>query len=257
MLELHVTFRAIGDIRKPGPQLASAAYGKRPFIYQRLVGAEVVSAIHSSLRLFTQLRSLELRDVGSINMDELADALDSMPALASLELNAYNYSSQTAKLMATLHRLCSTQLDHLTVSREQLILLTVHYHDVAMPRLRSLALTPGTWTGMPDDALDRLFYYFPFLSHLTVVGYERNDSWTSDQLPQLSSCTVHLRDTCDVYLPVNTRTLCVLLPTTNLIWLSEADRFRLYSEVRIFPIVINAPQLLQLAITEDWQSTAD
>jgi len=102
----------------------------------------VPSAAVSSLRHFTQLRSLEVSGVRYIAAASLAAALDSLPSLTNLELNAYPIM-ESDELTAALHRLCSTQLDHLTLSRRRLYYLVQHQPRSAMPHLRSLAVTPA------------------------------------------------------------------------------------------------------------------
>ena len=66
-------------------------------------------------------------------------ALDSLPKLSILELWAFqNVSSKP--LATVLHRLCDHQLDHLTLSWQQLHHLVAHQPGAPVPHLQSLSV---------------------------------------------------------------------------------------------------------------------
>ena len=96
-----------------------------------------VDPVFTSLDRFTQLRALDVRGVQLVAATAFALALASLPSLSILELHAYE-SVDSGALTAALHRLCSTQLDHLTLSRQQLHHLAAHQPDAPMPHLQSL-----------------------------------------------------------------------------------------------------------------------
>ena len=105
---------------------------------------ETPTALFSSLSRFTQRRSLEVGGIQDVAADALAVALDSLPLLTSLELAAYQTGKNQANgLTATLHRLCSTQLDYLLLHSRQLYFLINHQPHFAMPRLHSLTIPPS------------------------------------------------------------------------------------------------------------------
>ena len=113
-----------------------------------------LSALIASLQHFTRLRSLELHCAPSELANEVAISLDSLSALTSLVLNTDIGTSD--KLTASLHRLCASQLDHLTLSHKQLHHLVTQQPYSALPRLRSLTIvTPvisSSIFGWPADA---------------------------------------------------------------------------------------------------------
>ena len=98
------------------------------------------STLFSALRHFKQLRSLAVHRSTFVAADELAGALDSLPSLHNLEMCAD--ISLRGNLIASLHRLCSSQLDHATFSYK-LLHRVVTTHDgtrAVKPRLRSLTV---------------------------------------------------------------------------------------------------------------------
>ena len=165
-------------------------------------------ALYSSVQHFTQLRSLKL--LGVVHFTPvyvaLAAALDSLPSLVQLELRIVR-DTYDGTLAASLHRLCSEQLDHLSISSDQLLSVIQCLQGTAMPRLRSLTVTPGALL-KPLNTVDGSFIdWFPSLSHLTVWcrGFMR--MVPSSQMLHLTSLTVHVPSTT-VLDHIDTRTLC-------------------------------------------------
>ena len=68
----------------------------------------------ASLQRFTQLRSLSAR-----GYQFTTSAADSLPSLTSLELCAYELV-RNDKLTVSLHRLCASQLDHVSLTLSHL-----------------------------------------------------------------------------------------------------------------------------------------
>ena len=137
----------------------------------------------SCLQHFTQLPSLSVRHIDRVAAATLAAALDSLPSLTNLELQAYP-EADGEELTASLHR--SSQLDHLTLSATQLYFL-VHRHQPRAPMrcVRSLAVVDGAWG----------------LRNVNIV-WSRDDM--SSQLPALLHCNVNCRahfDLRDIQLP--------------------------------------------------------
>ena len=155
----------------------------------------VPSTAFSALQHFKQLRSLEVRNIQYIAAAPLAVALDWMPSLVNLELNAYPLTNSD-ELTASLHRLCITQLDHLTISRRRLFFLVRQQPRAAVFRLRSLTVTPaqhlfddgsnysGQLTSLSSGR-------FPSLMHLTVSCEMFLGVLAGYQLPQLTSLALH------------------------------------------------------------------
>ena len=86
------------------------------------VSHNVTFGLLTSLGHFTQLRSLHLLSKESVTEALLATALDALPSLVSLEL-FLSVVEGSEPLTASLHRLCGSQLDHLTLAWRQLHLL--------------------------------------------------------------------------------------------------------------------------------------
>ena len=169
--ELHLVFRYRKNELKPNG-----------------VPDEVPSGFFSSLHRFTRLRSLELRHVQTLKVDAFADAIVMLPSLTCLELNAYKNVRSDA-LTKSLHRLCSTQLDALTLPQRQLSLLA-RTERGAMPRLRSLTVTPGVTPWEENHyfpAGSWLVDHFPSLLHLTVACHRIAQTSDAIPLPLLSS----------------------------------------------------------------------
>ena len=97
----------------------------------------VPDLVFSVLRHFSQLRSLYVQGVPYKAANTFASALDAMPSLCTLELRAYEMV-RSEQLTAALYRLCSKQLDHLTLSQHQLYHLIHHRPNAPMTHLQSL-----------------------------------------------------------------------------------------------------------------------
>jgi len=206
-------------------------------------------AVLGSLRHFTQLRSLEVRCESDTAGESLAAALDSLPSLTSLELHGYR---RTLDHIAALHRLCSTQLDHLGLPRSQLYFLVQHRQRAAMPHLRSLAVTPSVHDWMFRGTVDGSFVdQFPSLLHLTVSCETFLQQLKSIQLPPLLSFTVHVRDISQADLThIATRTFRLICPAVEGVpW--GARYHKLYSVLK------SAPRMQQLSLSDHSVRTAD
>ena len=99
------------------------------------------SVAYSLLKHYKELHSLELRGGGRgrYAANTLAAALNSLPSLTSLELDIYG-TINSRELTASLHRLCSSQLDQLSVNTHQLYRLVQQQPPTAKRRLLSLAV---------------------------------------------------------------------------------------------------------------------
>jgi len=132
-------------------------------------------------------------------------ALDSLPSLTSLELDVYDEEDQASdevyepeqadELIPTLHRLCSSQLDHLSLPRRYLYFLITQQPRAVMPRLRSLTVTQSAFLGLevthPISTLDVSFVdLFPSLLHLSASCLRFVRWLAAVRLPPLSSFTV-------------------------------------------------------------------
>ena len=176
----------------------------------------VPSALFSSLQHFAQLRSLSVLGVQYIAAASCAAALDSLPSLTSLELHSYALT-ESDELTAALHRLCSTQLNHLTISRRRLYYLLQYQQGAAvMPRLVSLMVTTAAY--LPDERRSKFAAiqpsyiahfpsHFPSLAHLTVRCEVLLGQLRRVQLPQLSSFNV--LSVLDDLSHINTRLYCL------------------------------------------------
>lgn len=180
----------------------------------------VPSAMFRSLQQFKQLRSLEVRVGTTAAVGSLAAALYSLPSLRSLELDEAG-SWIAHSLTAPLQRLCSSQLDHLTLTFHQLYLLINHQHTASMPHVRSLFVTPALlcldWMGEPVVyTLDSWWTSrFPSLQHLTVCGdFLQQQPLALTQLPSLSSFTAHGVSSADLT-DISVRTLCLRCIDSN------------------------------------------
>ena len=94
-----------------------------------------------TLGQFKQLRSLKVRHLSKAAASSFAVALDALPALTSLVLRAHALET-SQNVTAALHRLCSTQLDDLTITHNHLLRLFNHQRGAPMPRLHTLTLVP-------------------------------------------------------------------------------------------------------------------
>ena len=188
----------------------------------RYASKELPVALFSSLHGFTQLRALELRTANYTSLDaQLAAALDSMPSLSSLKLNTHSFMPPfpsrilSRELLTAMHRLCSTQLDHITIHRRQLFHLLTHHGEAAMPRLHSLAVTPAAQFADERWRAPVSLGQFTSLSHVTVsckvfLHQLSNDS----RLPPLASLTVYGCSEADLT-HVVTRTFCACWPVDD------------------------------------------
>ena len=124
-----------------------------------------------------------------ITEKSLASALNSMPSLTNLGLHACEIKHNN-ELTAALHRLCNSQLDHLTLPCHQLLRLTQQHPPSAMPRLRSLAVIDMALTPIAGNCVGSL-ELFPSLLHLRVSSRQLAMQLTAVRPPQsLSSFTV-------------------------------------------------------------------
>ena len=214
---------------------------------------EVPLAIFSVLQHFKQLRVLEVRDA-ECAASALAAALCSLPSLVSLELIACRVT-ESGKLAAALHGLCSTRLDHLSLNRRQLYSLVHHQPQAAMTRLRSLTVTHTPRViDQTGRRIDRIrpssIGQFPSLQHLTLHCGGILRSLESVQLPQLSSFTVHGVMDADL-LPVDTRVFRLSC--------SARDGSRQVSGIKMCHMLTCSPHMRQLVIEDDkpkWTSKA-
>jgi len=171
-------------------------------------------ALLSSLYRFRQLRSLELGGV-DFPPASLAAALDSLPSLTALTLESYEWERNKTELLPPLYRLCSTQLDHLTIDRRLLSFLIHHRTRPPIRHLRSLLITPVHYdTHRSDESLMsshdgwRMADTFPSLQHLTVRCSRFLHMLEFIQPPPLSSLTVHVATGVNLS-HVSTRTVCL------------------------------------------------
>ena len=148
---------------------------------------------------FKQLRSLDLRGVDSHPNANCVDALSSPPSLISLELKAYE-TVHTEQLTSALHRLCHTQLQHLTLPVHQLCqLIRRHQDDLRMFTLLSLTVTPDDFRATeilyPEEVADSavIFGCFPSLQHLAVGSDVFLRHFSAVDLPSLSTFIVRDR----------------------------------------------------------------
>ena len=138
-----------------------------------------------------------MRGLWTAGANSLAAALDSLPSLTSLELNAYNLPWRS-HVTQSLHHLCSTQLSHLTVSHSRLHYLIHHAAGTVMTHLRSLTITAPEFDSASqysedNDGSGSFFEQFPSLLHLAVRCELPASDW-DDMLVygvRLHSFTVH------------------------------------------------------------------
>jgi len=214
------------------------------------------SATFNSLQRFTQLRSLEVRDLNFIAANSLAPALDSLPSLSHLELNFHPVQAGEA-LTASLHRLCSTQLDHLTTDRALLYLLLYCQQRAAMPHLRSMTVFEGSMymKGEGRNAIQAarppFIAQFPSLAHLTLRCQRFVHELRGIQLPHLSSLTVHTQSsTVANFTHIHTRAFHLRCCGTN---------DNQYVRAMARDVLTRAPRMQQLAISDGsdvWNGTA-
>ena len=191
---------------------------RRPKLSLRSVGASNTDTLFFPLQRFKQLRSLVVRGAPFIAAKSLAAALDSLPTLTCLELDADD-TSASEELTAALHRLCSTQLDHLTVTSWQAHRSLLYQPTFPMRRLRSLAVTPTESSIharllLPyADDVPSLIGRFPSLLHLAVSCEERERMFEYVAPCRLSSFTVHAgRMAASDLDSIRAHTLCRICP---------------------------------------------
>ena len=219
------------------------------------------SAAFATLHHFKRLRSLEVRCVQRTTTESLAAALNSLPSLTSLDVDSYDITDSD-ELTATLHQLCSAQLNHVTISRRWLFHLFRHRAGAVMRRLLSLTVTPAV--ELDDERAYSatsprvpLFDMFPSLLHLSIGSsgllprlapfrwpdaHERLSSSTVPQrAPLFSSFTVHGSVVLDTDLShISTRTLCVYYSSFDSV---AADR-------GVCDMLMWAPRMQQLSIDD-------
>ena len=205
---------------------------------------ELLDVVFTSLQCFTQLRTLDVRVamLGAAGAS-LAAGLDALPSLTSLDLDS-RAPAGDAELTASLHRLCSSQLHHLTVHPHQLLKLVDHQPQAVMPRLRSLTITLSLYNSFTRSHwLERCpFHQFRSLLHLTIADHEvlRLLATAGAQLSPLSSLTVYALVAGADLTHINTRSFRVLCP--------EYDR-RDNRREQIYQMMRRAPRsVLQLAL---------
>ena len=166
-----------------------------------------------SLQHLTRLRTFEVRGLPFIIAASLAAALDSLPGLTILHVPRYNLT-ESDDVIVSLRRMCSTQLDHLTVSRRQLHFLILQQR-APMSHLRSLTVTQSPelqdYAGRPMDVIDNAWVgQFPALLHLDLSDQRLLQQMTHTQPPHLSSFTVRVHDVAEAdFTLVHTRALCL------------------------------------------------
>jgi len=191
------------------------------------------TALFDSLRQFSQLRSLCLRGVPDTPMATMAAALESLPALRSLDVLEFE-CCRSEQLAALLHRLCSSQLDHAALTYSQLCWIDEHHRDAAMTRLRSLTVVPKEYEYDFTVVGGLLDMCFPALSHLALSCHQAASGLGAVPLPPLRSLTLHY--TTDADLSHNSTIafrLCCAHPTAG---------------EKIRSVLTRAPQMRQLAI---------
>ena len=203
-------------------------------------------ALFASLQHFKQLRSLH---VGGVHLNAapfLAAALNSLPSLTSLELHRYENPSD--KLTAALHRLCSTQLHHLTLSCRQLHFLVQHRRRAVMPRLRSLAVSQQRLTVVANlrrtrDIDGSFAEQFPSLLHLTVHCPRFMQQMSDIDMPQLSSLTLQEPWSTWKHLThINTRTFRVMCRGPRIEWTKPGAQLR--------TMLDRAPRMQHLSLSD-------
>ena len=150
-----------------------------------------------SLHHSTRLRALTVAGFKVIAADSVAAALDQLPSLVSLELHAFDTTADE-HLTPPLYRLCSQQLNHLTVCRRQLLFLVHHQHQ-SVPHLRSLTVTSSPDLtddmGRPLVVIDSTWpAQFPSLTHLAVSDNAMMRELKDALLPPLSSFTAQVHN---------------------------------------------------------------
>ena len=202
----------------------------------------VPSTLLDLLCHFSHLQSLEVQGIRIATEESLRAALDSLPSLTNLEIND-NYQGEVGwPLTRVLHRLCCTQLIHLTVTSRLLYMLTQPQPDGAMPHVRSLTVVDTTPYWQYTELHVRVFARcFPSLLHLTVSGDSVIRHFAAVPLPPLSSLTLHGATEADMS-HINTRTFCVVGFKGCL---QYNNRERMRSQL------MRAPHLRQLALSTD------
>jgi len=219
----------------------------RPGLTLHAALIEVPLALCPPLQNFTQLRALEIRGMRYVTADSLAAALDSLPSLITLLLANFDVT-ETDQLVPTLHRLCSTQLDHLTLSRRQLHHLVKHQPSATMPRLCSLAMFES-WElndseGRPCDAIDSSWTaQFPSLLHLSVADPSLLRELSDTTLPPLASFQAQLADVDDVDLAH------ISAHSLSLRCFDDEDGEQ-RSREKIAQLLRNAPPMQQLTVAD-------
>ena len=185
---------------------------------------DMMTALYATLPEFVHLHSLEVRDSEQPPSDSLTAALNTLTSLTNLELHCYDKRT-TEDLTRTLHRLCSSQLEHLSLFRCQLRRLVEQQPSTPMSRLRSLAVTEQWFSSFwdynrrhaaQDAELDvgvSWAFQLPSLLHLTVSDNGFLRQVAAAPLPQLSSLTVFGVTDADLS-RIATRTFC-LRPSNN------------------------------------------
>ena len=205
---------------------------------------DVTFAILSTLQRFTHLRSLAVEGVPRSARVPFFAALNSLPALTDLRFDG-DWGWADVELTSSIHRLCSFQLDHLTITYPQLSILILDALTAVMPRLRSLTVTSDTYTAGPQGvgrhALSyTLHHMFPSLLHVTASSDWPLRQVSVSQPPPLSSFTVLGGQDIDLS-HINTRTFHIFY---------TADHNQDSRRCHMRDMLARAPRMQQLAITD-------
>ena len=172
--------------------------GELRLLFRGPAGSKVLShqdnsadPIFTLLPNCTQLRSLEIRGLSVVAVNALVVALNSLPLLQRLELNAYEHG-RNEELTLCLLRLCTEQLYHCTVSRRQLYELLRLQPHTPLFSLRSLAVTPAPYHAderwsRTNAVGDSFVTHFPNLERLDIScdSYCNQPDWDAQLPPAL------------------------------------------------------------------------
>ena len=134
--------------------------------------ADVPAELFATLQHFQQLQSLVVRYVITAAERPLKLALGGLRSLRSLRLDV-GESWASRQVIRPIRQLCTSQLDHLTVTPRQVYDIAGSQLAVVMTRLCSLTVAPGPLIGATARLREAVYM-----------------SWLSQQLPSLLHLTV-------------------------------------------------------------------